>query len=120
MDAMRAQSLKFGTTIRTETISRVDLSKRPFKVWVEGTEDDDSKAITTDSVIVATYVVFPRARIKLVAEPLQRECIFPAKMYIGRLGSLHVQSVMVPFPSFATNVRALLLTMISAGCHRRG
>ena len=54
MDQMREQSVKFGTEIRTETISKVDLSKRPFKVWVEGTESDASKAIEADALIVAT------------------------------------------------------------------
>ena len=33
MDRMRAQSEKFGTEIITETISKVDLSSRPFKIW---------------------------------------------------------------------------------------
>src|SRR5258706_5051991 len=33
MDKFRAQSLKFGTTIVTETISRIDLSQRPFRYW---------------------------------------------------------------------------------------
>ena len=31
MDRMRAQSLRFGTTIHTETVNEVDLSSRPFK-----------------------------------------------------------------------------------------
>ncbi len=30
MDRMRAQSIRFGTTIHTETVTSVDLSKRPF------------------------------------------------------------------------------------------
>ena len=51
---MRQQSLKFGTTIKTETISKVDLSSRPFKVWTEGNEDDPKKAITSDSLVIAT------------------------------------------------------------------
>src|SRR6266545_928349 len=33
MDYMRAQSLRFGTRIFTETIERVDLSQRPFRVY---------------------------------------------------------------------------------------
>ena len=32
MDQMRAQSVKYGTTIKTETVDRVDLSSRPFSV----------------------------------------------------------------------------------------
>ncbi len=54
MDRMREQSLKFGTDIRTETISKADLSARPFKLWVEGTEEDPKAAILADSVIIAT------------------------------------------------------------------
>ena len=50
---MRLQSQKFGTMIRTETISKVDLSSRPFKIWTEGNEDA-SKAITADSLVIAT------------------------------------------------------------------
>ncbi|KAJ3340240.1 hypothetical protein HDU93_007202 [Gonapodya sp. JEL0774] len=50
----REQSLHHGTEIRTETVSKVDLSKRPFKVWVDGTENDDSKAVLADSLIIAT------------------------------------------------------------------
>lgn len=32
-DAMRKQSARFGTEIFTETVDKVDLSKRPFKVY---------------------------------------------------------------------------------------
>lgn len=52
MDKFREQSLKFGTKIYTETISKVDLSSRPFKLWREGYEDKEP--LTADSVIVAT------------------------------------------------------------------
>ncbi|BFZ56283.1 thioredoxin-disulfide reductase [Savitreella phatthalungensis] len=55
MDAMRAQSERFGTTIETETIAKVDLSKRPFKLWREGFEDkEDSPTDTCDALIIAT------------------------------------------------------------------
>lgn len=50
MDAMREQSERFGTTIVTETIDRVDLSTRPFKLWRE----DESEPETADAVIIAT------------------------------------------------------------------
>lgn len=52
MDRMREQSVKFGTEIITETISKVDLSSRPFKLWTEFNEDQEP--ITTDSIILAT------------------------------------------------------------------
>lgn len=55
MDGMRAQSARFGTTIHTETISRIDLSSRPFKLWREYSDSPtDSPACTADAVIIAT------------------------------------------------------------------
>ena len=53
MDAMRAQSERFGTTILSETVERVDLSSRPFKLWREY-EEDESNYDTADAVIIAT------------------------------------------------------------------
>src|SRR5476651_2284233 len=44
MDKMRAQSLHCGARIDTETVDKVDLSKRPFKVWA-GTHEYQSQAI---------------------------------------------------------------------------
>ena len=38
MDKMRAQSLRCGTRVVTETVDKVDLSQRPFKVWAAGKE----------------------------------------------------------------------------------
>lgn len=50
MDAMRAQSERFGTKIISETIEKVDFSCRPFKLWREYEE----KAETADAVIIST------------------------------------------------------------------
>ncbi|BGP73447.1 thioredoxin-disulfide reductase [Rhodotorula toruloides] len=52
MDLFRAQSLRFGTTIHTETISRVDLSSRPFKLWREGMEQEEPE--TAETLVIAT------------------------------------------------------------------
>ncbi|KAI8457957.1 hypothetical protein BY996DRAFT_6877355, partial [Phakopsora pachyrhizi] len=52
MDLFRAQSIRFGTKIYTETVSRVDLSSRPFKYWREGSEGLEPE--TADSIIIAT------------------------------------------------------------------
>jgi thioredoxin reductase (NADPH) len=49
---MRKQSERFGTQIITETIAKVDLSKRPFKYWAEYEEDKEPN--TADAVIIAT------------------------------------------------------------------
>lgn len=52
MDKFRDQSVRFGTNIVTETISKVDLSQRPFKYWREGQEHSEPE--TADSLIIAT------------------------------------------------------------------
>lgn len=52
MDKFREQSIKFGTTVITETISKLDLSVRPFKYWREGAKDDEFES--ADSIILAT------------------------------------------------------------------
>jgi thioredoxin reductase (NADPH) len=48
MDRMREQSIKCGTRIKTETVDKVDLSKRPFKVFI------GEEVIETKSIIMAT------------------------------------------------------------------
>jgi len=47
-DRFRAQSLRFGTTIHTETVNEIDLSSRPFRFT------SDSQEGSADSVIIAT------------------------------------------------------------------
>lgn len=55
MDDMRKQSQRFGTEIITETISRVDLSSRPFKIWKEWSDGpEEAPAHTADAIILAT------------------------------------------------------------------
>jgi thioredoxin reductase (NADPH) len=48
MVKMREQAIHCGTRIRTETVTKVDFSKRPFKIWAE---DDLVEART---IIIAT------------------------------------------------------------------
>ena len=48
MDRMRAQSVRFGTTIHTETVNEIDLSKAPFAFKSDGHEG------TAKAVIIAT------------------------------------------------------------------
>lgn len=59
MERMRAQSLKCGAQIRTESIARVDLSKRPFRVFTEDNEEFLSK-----SLIIATGATAKRLHLK--------------------------------------------------------
>jgi len=58
MDAFRNQALRFGTTILTEDVKSVDLSKRPFEVI--GTKNQ----VLADSVIIATGATAKRLDIK--------------------------------------------------------
>ena len=48
MDAMREQSVRFGTRIKTETVTAIDLSSRPFTVTV------GSSSYRAETVILAT------------------------------------------------------------------
>lgn len=48
MDLFREQSLRFGARIRTETVEKVDLSQRPFRVMTSSDE------MATQTLIVAT------------------------------------------------------------------
>jgi thioredoxin reductase (NADPH) len=48
MDKMRQQSINCGTRILTETVNKVDLSKRPFTVY---SDNDETKA---QAIIIAT------------------------------------------------------------------
>lgn len=50
MKAFRDQGLHQGVDIRTEDVNKVDLSARPFKVWV----GDDDELHTAKTLIIAT------------------------------------------------------------------
>lgn len=55
MDEMRAQSTRFGTEIITETITRIDLQSRPFRLWRDYDDaEGDEPAHTADAIIIAT------------------------------------------------------------------
>src|SRR5208282_4725375 len=49
MEAMREQALRFGTSVVTEDIVKVDFSKRPF-----GLTDSNGAEVVAQSVVVAT------------------------------------------------------------------
>jgi thioredoxin reductase (NADPH) len=53
MDNMRQQAARFGADIRTEKVTRVDLSTAPFGVWV-GDPDTPEPTYQGRSVIVST------------------------------------------------------------------
>lgn len=52
MERMREQSINCGAQIISETITKVDFTSRPFKLWVEGNESGEP--VLTRSVILAT------------------------------------------------------------------
>lgn len=52
MEKFRAQSIRFGTEIITETVSKIDLSQRPFKYW--RSDNEDAPPELADTVIIAT------------------------------------------------------------------
>ena len=57
MDNMRAQSEACGTEIITQTVGKIDLSKRPFKFWLHPMGDEETleeETHTADSIVIAT------------------------------------------------------------------
>lgn len=55
MEQMKAQSERFGTEVISETITRLDLKSRPFKLWKEYEDgENDQPAHTADAVVIAT------------------------------------------------------------------
>jgi thioredoxin reductase (NADPH) len=58
MQRMREQSIKHGTRIETETVERIDLSKRPFRIVTDAGRDVEAKA-----VILATGAIAKRMNI---------------------------------------------------------
>jgi thioredoxin reductase (NADPH) len=52
MVRFREQAQRFGADIRTERVSRVDLSQRPFAIWVG--PDDGEPTYRAEAVIVST------------------------------------------------------------------
>ncbi|KAH9274551.1 hypothetical protein BASA83_003187 [Batrachochytrium salamandrivorans] len=96
MDRMRMQSIKFGTTIHTETISRVDLSKRPFRIWKEGSDEK-------------MKMLFWPILSSLLPEPLLSVCLSRAKMSFGRQGVVTLRSEEAVFlTKYATKVIVLV------------
>ncbi|HEV7757554.1 MAG TPA: thioredoxin-disulfide reductase [Acidimicrobiales bacterium] len=53
MFRFREQALRFGTDVRTEKVTRIDLSSRPFGVWV-GDPSDAEPTYRGESIIVST------------------------------------------------------------------
>jgi thioredoxin reductase (NADPH) len=54
MARFREQALRFGTDIRTEKVTHVDLSSRPFGVWVGGADEHGEPTYRAESLIIST------------------------------------------------------------------
>ena len=57
MNRMRAQSVKCGTVIKTQTVNKVDFKSRPFKIYVEGEIHE------AESLIIATGATAKRMNV---------------------------------------------------------
>jgi len=53
MADMKAQAEKFGATFSTRKVTKVDLTTKPFEIWI-GNPDENSPAHTADAVIIST------------------------------------------------------------------
>lgn len=62
MEKFREQSVRFGTNVITETISKIDLSARPFRYWRETKESEEPE--TADTIIIATGASAKRLSLK--------------------------------------------------------
>jgi thioredoxin reductase (NADPH) len=69
-ERLAEQSKKFGTEIIPKTISKLDLSSRPFKLWSEG--EEDSSPLLARSIIVATGASSKRLDVPGAAEYWQK------------------------------------------------
>ena len=49
MENMKQQAARFGTRYKTGFVTKVDFSKRPFKIWV-----DEKEELTAEAVIIST------------------------------------------------------------------
>ncbi len=52
MDKFEAQAERFGAEMRPDNVERVDLSERPFKLWAEGSPEEEP--VLAKTVVVAT------------------------------------------------------------------
>ncbi len=60
MDKMKAQAAAFGTRYKTGLVTKVDFSKRPFKLWVDEKELVEAEAVIISTGASAKYGGVPR------------------------------------------------------------
>jgi len=60
MENMKQQAAHFGTRYKTGLVTKVDLSKRPFKLWVDENEVVETEALILSTGATAKYGGVPR------------------------------------------------------------
>ena len=59
MDLFRKQAERFGTTVHNKTVTKVDLSQRPFKFWVEDSEEHSAETLIISTGASAKWLGLP-------------------------------------------------------------
>src|SRR5690606_25287105 len=62
MANMKKQAARFGAEYITTTVTKVDLSKRPFKVWCENGDEYLAKALIISTGASAKYLGLPNEK----------------------------------------------------------
>lgn len=60
MENMKQQAARFGTRYKTGFVTKVDFSKRPFKLWVDDKEELQAEAVIISTGASAKYGGVPR------------------------------------------------------------
>ena len=60
MENMKKQADHFGTRYKTGLVTKVDFSKRPFKLWIDETETMEAESIIISTGAAAKYGGVPR------------------------------------------------------------
>lgn len=59
MDTMKAQAVRLGADIRNGHVTELDLSERPFKVWIDGALSVEAEAVIVATGASAKYLGLP-------------------------------------------------------------
>ena len=59
MDTMKAQAVRLGTDMRTGTVTRADLSQRPFTIVIDGEHEIEAKTLIIATGATAKYLGLP-------------------------------------------------------------
>ena len=59
MDTMKAQAVRLGADIRTGAVTEADLSKRPFRIVIDGTNEVFAETLIIATGATAKYLGLP-------------------------------------------------------------